>query len=63
MKKELDLIKLIEGVELFPAPVKTTRPANSAYEFIIGIGKDHIATITIGKEDYEALMALQLPIN
>jgi len=58
MSKESMLAQLIAGEKLFPAPTKTERPADSAYEFLIGIGKDHTARITMEKEAYEVLMAL-----
>ncbi len=56
--KEQTLFDLIKDEDLFSAPVKTTRPKNSAYEFVIGIGKDHTATVTIDFEAYNELMAI-----
>jgi len=59
--KEKKLYEIIKGEELFPAPIKTTRPADSAYEFLIAIGKDHTAVITMEKEAYEILIGIATP--
>jgi hypothetical protein len=55
MKKELQLKNLIENMALSTAPIKTLR-AGKHYEFVIGIGNDEVAFITMTKEAYDALI-------
>ena len=52
--KEYGLANLVKGMDLSDAPVKTMRHGKH-YEFLIGIGNDHTAFITMDKEAYEAL--------
>jgi len=48
------LYELIKGLKVVPAPVKTER-FGTHYEFVIGIGNDETASITMTKEAFEDL--------
>lgn len=49
------LREVVTGMDKVDAPVKTVRHGKH-YEFLIGIGKDHTAFITMDDEAYEALI-------
>lgn len=54
--KMTKLKELIAGDKLFPAP-KRSEFVGEHYQFLVGIGDDETATITMTKEAYELLMA------
>lgn len=49
------LLRIIEGMKLSTAPVKTQR-MGTHYEFTVGIGNDETAFITMAKEAYDTLI-------
>ena len=58
-KQENMLGTLIADIKPQQAPVKTER-FGEHYEFIIGIGKDETASVTMTKEAFDALKMMQV---
>lgn len=50
---------LIDANKMAPAPYKTQRQGKH-YEVIIGIGNDHIATLTLDEDAYIELCKIEL---
>jgi hypothetical protein len=53
--QERKLYELVRDEEVFPCPGKTEY-YGTWYEFLVPIGKDHIAQIRMSKEDYDMLL-------